>query len=292
MAEHRPVDVLLLPERRYFRGQPFSPAFQRFAPRFASEAPDSGEFAQLQRHFHCMPNGLAMAAILRQRDFADAGKDLWLRADPVYIQAEIGTARILAWDNLSVSDADHQAILSAFQPLFGDAGFELSRSRGQGFYLRGLHNSIIPEFAPASDVLGGDLTGHLPPDRKWVALFNECQIILHNHPINVSRQRQGLLPVNGLWFWGGGILPDQISHGFKQIDSSSDDLQALVSASGDSATRFDNLIDLRQCRTWSDVEARFDSRTETIFDFSDGHQWQWQPRYRWQFWRRRSLGFG
>jgi hypothetical protein len=291
MADRRPVNILLLPERRHFRGQSFSPAFQRLAPRFAAETLDAGEYAQLQRYFRCIPSGLPLASILRQKEFADAGDDLWLRADPVYIQAEIGAARILAWDNLSVSEEHGNAILSAFKPLFGDAGFEFSRGRGQSFYLRALQNSPIPDFAPASDILGRDLTGLLPGDRKWVALFNECQIVLHNHPINVARQRQGLLPVNGLWFWGGGILPGQISHGFKQIDSLSEDLLALKSASGDSAARSDNLIDLRQCRAWNDVEVRFDSRMETIFDFSDGQQWHWQPSYRWQFWRRRSLGF-
>ena len=29
-------------------------------------------------------------------------------------------------------------------------------------------------------------------------------MFLHDHPVNEARQRRGELPINGLWFWGGG----------------------------------------------------------------------------------------
>ena len=39
------------------------------------------------------------------------------------------------------------------------------------------------------------------------ALLTELQMVLHTHPVNVERERLGLAPANGVWFWGGGVLP-------------------------------------------------------------------------------------
>jgi hypothetical protein len=47
--------------------------------------------------------------------------------------------------------------------------------------------------------------------KTWQALFNETQMLLHEHPVNVEREQQGELPVNSLWFWGGGTLPASVS---------------------------------------------------------------------------------
>jgi len=34
-------------------------------------------------------------------------------------------------------------------------------------------------------------------------------MFLHDHPVNTARQSRGELPVNGLWFWGGGSGNDE-----------------------------------------------------------------------------------
>jgi hypothetical protein len=32
-------------------------------------------------------------------------------------------------------------------------------------------------------------------------------MLLHNHPVNEAREQRGMMPVNSLWFSGGGTLP-------------------------------------------------------------------------------------
>ena len=57
---------------------------------------------------------------------------------------------------------------------------------------------------------GGVVSVHLPIDRAtahWRRLSNEVQMLLHDHPVNLRRQQAGQVPVNALWFWGGGALP-------------------------------------------------------------------------------------
>ncbi|MFM6987541.1 MAG: phosphoglycerate mutase [Arenimonas sp.] len=276
--------VLLLPERRRFAGQDFSPAFMHIARRFRQHAGASGESAQLQRHFRCEPDGWPMAALCRQAGQADAGQAQWLFADPAHLQMEMRDARLMAWDTLQLSESETDAILQALAPVFADAGYGFLSGDGR-FFLRAAADEPLPAFTPAPEMLGCTLSEHLPADRRWTALFNECQVILYNHPLNVERQRRGMATVNALWFWGQGRLPSTVRHGFARIESSAWDIRAL--AAQDMADDGGELLDLRQMRDWLAVEAAFDPARETRFDFADGILWRWRPAFRWRFWSRR-----
>jgi hypothetical protein len=199
----------------------------------------------------------------------------------------------MGWDNLDVTDAECHAMALALAPVFNDAGLELLMSPDLRLYVRIASDTILPEFMPAPDMLGRTLSDHLPDDRRWSALFNECQIILYNHPLNVARQRIGKPTINGLWFWGQGQQPAEVRHAFGQIESHAADILALANHGQlkPEASRV-ALYDLRQVRDWKQVESRFDRTVECLFDFADGTLWRWQPSNRWRFWRRQSLGFG
>lgn len=40
-------------------------------------------------------------------------------------------------------------------------------------------------------------------------LTSELQLCLHEHEVNVRREDEGLLPINSVWFWGGGLAPEK-----------------------------------------------------------------------------------
>jgi hypothetical protein len=135
----------------------------------------------------------------------------------------------------------------------------------------------------------------MPTERKWLAIFNECQIILHNHPLNVERTKAGRAPINALWFWANGELPVAINHNFIEVRSENIDIEALAKFSPRQALNEPAnkvLIDLRATRDWREVEAVFKLNKDCVFDFADDIQWQWKPKYRWFFWRSKTLGFG
>ena len=283
------TSVILLPEKRCFAGQKPSTQFTRYGRRFGIELCDPGECRQLQRHFRCHPaSAWPVAALCRQYEAGDAGIAYWLRADPIYLQAEMRGARVMACADFALTDDDDAAIVSALQPAFADHGFTLSAGNEGSFYIRCPVNTESPDFLPVMDLLGCDLAGQLPSDRIWIALLNECQISLHNHPMNVQRQRNGLLPVNGLWFWGGGGLPTFVDHNFSAVHASDPVIRALQARAVPERGR-DALYDLRHIRSWSEVESHFDPRRTTLFDFADGMCWHWQPSWRLHFWRRRSI---
>lgn len=280
--------ILLLPEKRRFAGQQPSTAFTGLARRFTTEVLEPGETHQLQRYFHPRDAGWPLAALCRQCESGDAGSEFWLRADPVFLQVEMRGARVMAWDGFNLTESEMHAMTAALQASFADHGIDLLTGSQGTFYLRIRDGIPLPSAAPVTDMLGCDIAGHLPSDRRWMALFNESQIVLHNHPLNVIRQQNGQLPVNGLWFWGGGIMPSSVEHGFETVMSNDVMVRALAQQMSPGRGT-DALCDMRHLRSWPEIEAGFDPAIKTLFDFSDGTRWHWQPEWRWYLWRRKSI---
>ena len=148
-----------------------------------------GESAQLRRYFNFVPNNWPIAALCRQAEKADADVHTWLRADPIYLQAEMHGARVMAWENLGLIEDEQSQILSALRPVFGDFGFELSTSSQGFFYIRTLNASPIPIFADALQSLdqrimrvdtlhdvGGIFSLHRGNQRFFFGCVNRCVI--------------------------------------------------------------------------------------------------------------------
>lgn len=294
--------TLLLPERRRFAGQPINKNIAKtLAQTDHATLAGVGEYAQLQRYFDLSPPGWSMAAITHQYDIGDALPHVWLRADPVYVRPEMSGARLMAWGNLGLLKEEADDFLKPLMSLFDEAGFPISAPAPERWYLKLPADLKLPGFSMPMDGLGEDFLLHLPegPEgQRWRALLNETQIILHNHPRNIERLAAGLLPVNSLWFWGGGRLPEKVDCKIDCIISEDTELLALALLAGVSVTPVetgDVLIDLRHERDWAVVEhrhlqpaidslhARYD---EIVLDFSDGQRWCIKPGQRWRFWRR------
>ena len=162
------------------------------------------------------------------------------------------------------------------------------------WYLRMPPGSTLPAFAEPDEALGGDMFEHLPdgPEgRRWRALLSEAQVVLHNHPRNAERAARGLPPVNSLWFWGAGVLPDHVRSPHAQVRTNDPALQALAASStpeGEGSV----LVDYRALATfdaslvgWLDAATRGEV-ARLVLDFADGARLAIEPRQRWRFWRR------
>jgi len=308
--------TLLLPAASRLAGR-LAPALATALGRadvVAQSAP--GERAQLLRHFDLLPRGWPVAALTRQRDAGDAGGSLWLRADPAWVRPDISGARLFACgEGLQPTQADCDALLPALRPLFGDAGLQLDAPMPSRWYLRMPSGSKLPAFADPSDALGADVFEFLPADadgdaalgRRWRSLLNEAQVVLHNHPWNAQRAAAGKPPINSLWFWGGGAMPDHVHGGSGQVETDDALLAAFAAAAGcavrQSGSRLspedgnvDCLIDLRGHRDLSitsqdwlqpAIAALNRRRTgELRLDFPDVAGLRLQPRQRWRLWRK------
>lgn len=304
-----PLLTLLLPARARFRGQPLPPELGRVLGRAdCTVDAAAGAKAQLQRHFDVIPRHCAEAPITREIDARDAIQNAWLRADPAYVHADISGGRMLACGDLGLSIADCEALLAPLKPLFGDEGFPISAPVPQRWYLMLSRDSRLPGFSPPEDALGDNLESHLPAGdagRRWRRLLNEAQVILHNHPLNAERIARGKPPVNSLWFWGGGVLPDFVRcqygsiHGDEVLlrglaDLAKLPLRPVPAAYSATLREGDALVDLREARNLGVLTAdwmlpataalRGEDRLQ--LDFADDNTFTITRSQRWCFWRR------
>ena len=297
--------TLLLPARSRFAGQPLPATLGKALARSDPGHGEAGERAQLRRHFQLIPDHWPIAALTRQLDAGDAAQAAWVRVDPAHVAPDMGGARMLSHGAaLGLTEEDTANFLPALKPLFGDAGFALDAPQPSRWYLRLSREAKFPAFATPDEVLGDDLFAHLPEGdlgRRWRALLSESQVLLHNHPWNAQRARQGKPPVNSLWFWGAGVLPDFVRTRHRQVKGSDILLRSLAHAAGvadaaPQAQEVDALVDLRHLRSLDTlareaVQPLLDAVVKRelgslVLDFEDGASFTLDRGQRWRFWRR------
>jgi len=64
----------------------------------------------------------------------------------------------------------------------------------------------------------------------WHAFMNEIQMFLFDHPLNQDRLRRELLPLNSIWFSGGGVIPQSIQNPYTAIFSNTEFLKKALSS--------------------------------------------------------------
>ena len=303
--------TFLLPAAEAFGAQrlrgPAAEALGR-ADRLAGR--EAGRQAQLRRHFDLAPGAWPVAALSRQADAGDAAGFAWLRADPAWVRPDINGARLLACGNdLQLTPDDSAALLPALQALLDEAGIRIDAPHPARWYMRLPQDAEFPGFPPPAEAVGTDLAEQLDDDsagaRRWRALLTELQIVLHNHPWNARRAAAGVSPVNSLWPWGGGVLPERVGTRHQEVATAEEELQALAAAAGaglvQPAQRFDagdppSLLDLRSVRDlravaedWvlPAVTALADRKLDLlVLDLEDGSGYRISRGQRLRFWRR------
>ncbi len=159
-----------------------------------------------------------LAAYSRSYDNNDAGHSNWLRADPVVLQADLNRVHLLAINRHGLTVEQVDQIVRDLQPLFADERLNLTRGEADGAHERWYVSSekpLPPAFMPPVAALGNPLEDFLISKTSqrdsaiWQRLQTETQMLLHQHPVNDQRRAAGLLPVNSLWFWGAGKLPNE-----------------------------------------------------------------------------------
>jgi len=133
---------------------------------------------------------------------------VWL-AELVHIALASDGAALMPARRLEISMQDSQALLASAQTLCADSGFVLQphsathwrvippQASNEPFTLR----CASPELVATSSV--HDWWPQDTAARVWRQLFNALQMHWFDHPVNRARAARGLLPINGLWLFGG-----------------------------------------------------------------------------------------
>jgi hypothetical protein len=149
-----------------------------------------------------------LAPITLTADGGVGGEAYWLRADPVHLQ--VMRDRIVLADSSSfeLTQPEADALAAAIGQHFG-ADLNPTPLRPKRWYLRLDHAPRLTT-TPPSVAAGRDIDPLLPQGEdalQFRARLNEVQMLLHDHPVNLEREKRGELPVNALWLWGGGSQP-------------------------------------------------------------------------------------
>ena len=294
--------TLLLPASGRFEGAALPPVLARALAQADLQQLGGDGRRQLQRHFPAAlaaDGGWPVAALTRQLDAADAGDGLWLRADPAHVAADMQGVRMLAHGPALALDAAQAAqLVQAVAEVFAEHGMQLSTPSPDRWYLHLPAGLSLPGFVDIDQVLGDDLFDHLPEGeagRLWRSLLSDTQVLLHQHPLNAERARQGKAAVNSLWFWGLGRLPAEVACRFGQVRSPDPLLQAIAAQSG-SGDESAQLVDLRHLRSAQVMieqallpllAALGKGELDTLeLDFADGLVYRLRRGQRWRVWRR------
>jgi hypothetical protein len=264
----------------------------------------AGYLGGLADYFHGIDAELPAAAITREFLAGDAAGAIWLSADPAWAQPDMNGVRLLACGQLQLSMDEAQALAEPLKPIFDEAGLQLEISTPDRWHLKLPAGTTLPGFAAPEQALGEDLSQHLPAGaegRRWRVLLNEIQVLLHQHPLNAQRRARGLAPVNSLWLWGGGSLPNPLKSPLRGVISDDLLLRALASrADMEQHTRTPEsvaaatsgwLIDLQDLplgeiasRWWPTLQPLL-GRQPSVLHFASAERWQRKPWHRWRIWR-------
>lgn len=253
----------------------------------------------------------------------DPGDSRWFCADPVHLDARRDRLVLAPFEPGSLSAAEAVAMVTSLNRHFSQDGVHFVAPRPESWFARVSAAAGITT-TPLGRAVGRDVHPLLPrgEDRMaWHRLFNEVQMLLHSHPVNAEREGRELTPVNSVWFWGGGTLPE-VETGFESAAGHSDLLKGLCLRAGipisnpdrgvtqlsgicalvelgqaGAASRYGNLMAWQKAMrelesTWFAPLVRHLSGGAlprmTVATVAEGRGWEWTAERSdlWKFWRR------
>jgi len=166
-------------------------------------------------------------------DGGSPGSDAWICADPVHLRFERNRLMLLDGTLFAIARDEAEALADSINSHFGDS-IIVQPLQARRWYAR-LPDCPDMETTPLASVRGGAIEAalaHGPDAMRWQAYINELQMLLHDHPINLAREARGELPVNSVWLWGAGRLPQPSARPFQFVAASDPLARGLAQASG------------------------------------------------------------
>jgi hypothetical protein len=155
-------------------------------------------------------DGPPVAPLTLLADGGEPGDGWWLRADPVHLMADRDRLLLFESHAFSLPAEEAERLVAGFNRDFSGHGWRLHAPRPERWYLC-LDRAPDIRTHPITGVAGRDLLQFLPRGEEasaWHRFLNEAQMHLHMSTVNLEREGRGEFPVNSIWPWGGGRLPE------------------------------------------------------------------------------------
>ena len=152
---------------------------------------------------------LPVAAVTRVADGGAPDDAWWLRADPVCLLPQGDGLLLQPGADLGLTLAQSRELVDEILQVFAADGWHLEAPVAHRWYLRPATAPVM-QTTPLAQVAGRDIHPFLPTGKDakpWHVALNEIQILLHTAGVNAERESHGQMPINSVWFWGGGTRP-------------------------------------------------------------------------------------
>lgn len=181
--------------------------------------------------------GWPIASLTLLADGGTPEDGYWLRADPVHLALRRDRMILADSGAFPLSPPEARMLADTLNRHFAADGLGFLAPHPARWYLRlpapaDMQTTSLPEAA------GRGVRTLLPRGKdamRWHGILTEIQMLLHSHPVNEAREARGELPVNSVWLWGGGSLPDHIGRPFDKVWADDPLARGLALASGGNA---------------------------------------------------------
>lgn len=166
----------------------------------------------------CNQYGLAskpdypIAAIAASADGVEVSDAYWLRTAPVHLVLQRDCFSLGEPVPLQVKLEHAQQMIASLNQHFSQDGLTFLIGGSGAWYLRTAQDPQIQTTLPTV-AMGKNIHQFMPQgaaSAKWLSVLNEVQMLLHEHPANLTRESMGEVAVNSIWLSGGGVLPSAI----------------------------------------------------------------------------------
>jgi len=156
-----------------------------------------------------------VAALTALADGLVAESGVWLRADPVHLQLQRNRTLVLAAPALQITAAEAVALTETLNAHFAADGITLVQTQPTRWYLA--HTDAAGLVAPTLSAVAGRPLPKFKMAGHWHRWLTECQMLMHEHPVNIAREQRGDPVINSLLLWGGGRKPAVPGRHFSKV---------------------------------------------------------------------------
>ena len=151
----------------------------------------------------------SVAALFSQYDLNESPTSNFINVAPVYLKAD--PSRLLMFDPamIELTEEDSLELFNEVSEFFIGEGMRFTYGSPERWYLQ--YDDMTPFYNADPFELRGKPLEPSVTDRRTLGVLGkvmtEAQMILHESSVNQRRLSIGKMPVNSLWFWGGGSIP-------------------------------------------------------------------------------------
>ena len=179
---------------------------------------------------HPLEMDLPLLSVLKPELAAQGG----ILMSPCIVQPDRDTLRLFSLAEDTLTESESMALLAHIKPLLAPMRGQLIDAATWALLPPSGETIGAVKFNALTDVAGQSVTDFLPQGAdavRWLSLWNEIQMSLHDCPVNQQREQDDKPSINSIWFWGqGGFNPTD--NRWQHVAGAAPYLIELVKASG------------------------------------------------------------